>query len=87
MSVAILEVLHPDPALMRHTAFWQHFLLSRNIEKFVFCVSESVSVGIVVFVGVEWMSKKVNLAYGVRSASWVGYFRSNLALSRLNCSH
>ena len=60
MSVAILEVLHPDPALSGHTAFWQHFLLSRNIEKFVVCVSESVSVGIVVFVGVEWMSKKVN---------------------------
>ena len=70
MSVAILEVLHPDPALSGQTAFWQHFLLSRNIGKFVFCVSESVSIGIVVFVGVEWMSKKVNLAYGVRSASW-----------------
>ena len=37
-----------------------NILLSRNIGKFVFCVSESVSVGIVVFVGVEWMSKKVN---------------------------
>ena len=87
MSVPILEVLHLYPALSGHTAFWQHFLLSRNIEKFVFCVSESVSIGIVVFVGVEWMSKKVNLVYGVRSASCVGYFRSNLALSRLNCSH
>ena len=63
--------------------FWQHNLLSRNIEEIVFCISDSVSIGIVVFVGVEWMSKKVNLAYGVRSASWV----SNLALSRLNCSH
>ena len=60
MSLAILEVLHPDPALSAHTAFWQLLLLSRNIGKFVFYVSESVSVGIVVFVGVEWMSKKVN---------------------------
>ena len=70
MSVAILVVLHPDPVLSGQTAFWQQLLLSRNIGNFVFCVSESVSVGIVVFVGGEWMSKKVNLAYGVRSASW-----------------
>ena len=74
MSEPILEVLHPDPALSAQTAFWQLLLLSRNIGKFVFCVSESVSIGIVVFVGVEWMSKKVNLAYGVRSASWWAIF-------------
>ena len=40
--------------------FWQQDLLSSNIEEIVFCVSDSVSIGIVVFVGVEWMSKKVN---------------------------
>ena len=60
MSVPILEVLHPYPALSGQTAFWQLLFLSRDIGKFVFCVSESVSIGIVVFVGVEWMSKKVN---------------------------
>ena len=40
--------------------FWQQNLLSRDIEKFGFCIFESVSIGIVVFVGVEWMSKKMN---------------------------
>mgnify|MGYP001369536916 CR=1 FL=1 len=40
--------------------FESKILLSSNIEEIVFCVSDSVSIGIVVFVGVEWMSKKVN---------------------------
>ena len=64
MSVAILEVLHPHPALNAQTAVWPLLLLSLNIGKFIFCVSESVSIGIAVFYGVEWVSNKVNLAYG-----------------------
>ena len=47
------------PRCYKHL-FWQQNLLSRDIEKFGFCIFESVSIGIVVLVGVEWMSKKVN---------------------------
>ena len=41
-------------------SFFGQNLLSRDIEKFGFCIFESVSIGIVVFVGVEWMPKKMN---------------------------
>ena len=47
------------PRCYKHP-FESKILLSSNIEEIVFCVSDSVSIGIVVFVGVEWMSKKVN---------------------------
>ena len=49
-------------------------LLSSNIEEIVFCISDSVSIGIVTSLGIEWVSKKMNWAHWMISAGWVSHF-------------
>ena len=55
--------------------FWRQDLLSSNIEELDSLVSnvKRISIGIVAFREVEWVSKSMNWAHGMRFAGWVSH--------------